>query len=105
MVDKNKVKETADKYVERVKAATDEAKKALDKSLSDMDRIGNEMYDDMRVNLKDSGIDIDKMQAKMKENLNKGKEELMKDFWQVQSRMVRFGEDMEKEIRRTFKQP
>jgi hypothetical protein len=105
MVDKNKVKETADKYVERMKAATDEAKKALDKSLSDMDRIGNEMYEDVRVNLKDSGIDVDKMQAKMKENLYKGKEELMKDFWQVQSRMVRFGEDVEKEIRRTFKQP
>jgi hypothetical protein len=105
MVDKNKVRETADKYVERMKSATDEAKKALDKSLSDMDRIGNEMYEDMRVDLKDSGIDIDKMQAKMRENLSKGKDELMKDFWQIQSRMVRFGEDMEKEIRRTFKQP
>jgi hypothetical protein len=59
----------------------------------------------MRVDLKDSGIDLDKMQAKMRENLSKGKDELMKDFWQIQSRMVRFGEDMEKEIRRTFKQP
>jgi BMFP domain-containing protein YqiC len=104
MVDKNKVKETADKYVERMKAATDEAKKALDKSLSDMDRIGNEMYEDMRVNLKDSGFDIDKMQAKMKEELMKDKDELMKNFWHVQSRMVKFGEEVEKEVRRTFKQ-
>jgi hypothetical protein len=59
----------------------------------------------MRVNLKDSGIDIDKVQAKMKESLMKDKDELMKDFWHVQSRMVKFGEDMEREIRRTFKQP
>jgi hypothetical protein len=105
MVDTNKVKETADKYIARVKVATDEAKKAFDKSLSDLDQIGNEMYEDLRVNLKDSGIDLDTMQAKMKDGLTKDKEELMRDFWHVQSRMVKFGEDVEREIRRTFKQP
>lgn len=105
MVDTNRVKETADKYIARVKVTTDEAKKAFDKSLSDLDQIGNEMYEDLRVNLKDSGIDLDTMQAKMKEGLMKDKDELMRDFWHVQSRMVKFGEDVEREIRRTFKQP
>ena len=105
MIDTNKVKEMADKYIARVKVTTDEAKQAFDKSLSDLDQIGNEMYEDLRVNLKDSGIDLDTMQAKMKDGLTKDKDELMRDFWHVQSRMVKFGEDVEREIRRTFKQP
>ena len=105
MVDKNKVKETADKYIARVKVTTDEAKKAFDKSLSDLDQIGNDLYEDMRVNLKDSGVDLDTIQAKLKSSLMKDKDDLMKEFWNVQSRMVKFGEDVEQEIRRTFKQP
>jgi predicted metallo-beta-lactamase superfamily hydrolase len=104
MVDKSRVKEMADKYIGRIKVSTDEAKKAFEKSMSELDQIGNEMYEDMRVNLKDSGFDIEKMQAKMKGELLKDRDELKKDFWRVESRLVKFGEDVEKEIRKTFKQ-
>ena len=104
MAEKNKAQEIADKYIARMKIASDEAKKTFEKSLSELDRIGNDMYEDMRVNLKDSGVDLDKIQAKMKEELMKDKEELKKDFWHVESRLVKFGEDVEKEIRRTFRQ-
>ena len=105
MTDKSKAQETAERYIARVKVATDEAKKAFEKSLSELDQIGSEMYVDMSRNLKESGIDIDKIQAKVKEDLMKDKEELQKDFWHVESRLVRFGEDVEKEIRKAFKQP
>jgi gas vesicle protein len=104
MVDKSRVKELADRYIKRVKISTDEAKKAFEKSMSEIDLIGNEMYEEIRVNLKDSGFDIEKMQAKMKEELMKDRDDLKKDFWRVESRLVRFGEDIEKEIRKTFKQ-
>jgi hypothetical protein len=104
MIDKNKAKETTDKYIARMRATADEAKRAFDKSLSEFDRIGNEMYEDMRVTLKGSGIDLDIMQAKMKENLMRDTEELRKGFWHVQSRMVKIGEDVEQEIRKSFKQ-
>ena len=104
MVEKSRIKEMADKYIGRMKVATDDARKAFEKSMSDLDQIGNEMYEDMKVNLKDSGFDIEKMQAKMKEELMKDRAELKKDFWKVESRLVRFGEDVEKEIRKTFKQ-
>ena len=62
--------------------------------MSEIDQIGNELYEDMRINLKDSGVDIDKMQAKVKEGLIRDKEELKKDFWQVESHLVKFGEDV-----------
>ena len=104
LTDKGKAQETAEKYIARMKVARDEAKKAFEKSMSELDQIGNEMYEDMRGTLKDSGVDLDKMQAKMKDDLMKDKDELMKDFWHVESRLVKFGEDVEKEIRRTFKQ-
>jgi len=104
MTDKSKAQETAEKYIAKMKAAKDEAKKAFEKSMSQLDVIGNEMYEDMRVNLKDSGVDLDKMQAKMKNDLMKGKDEMTKEFWHVESRLVKFGEDVEKEIRKTFKQ-
>jgi predicted metallo-beta-lactamase superfamily hydrolase len=104
MANKSKAQETAEKYIARMKVARDEAKKAFEKSMSELDEIGNEMYEDMRVNLKDSGVDLDKMQAKMKDDLMKGKEEMTKEFWHIESRLVKFGEDVEKEIRKTFKQ-
>jgi ElaB/YqjD/DUF883 family membrane-anchored ribosome-binding protein len=102
MVDKSKVKETADRYIGRMKIARDEAKKAFEKSMSELDQIGTEMYEDMRATMKDSGFDIEKLQAKMKEDLMKDKETLMRDFWQVESRLVKFGEDIEKEIRKSL---
>jgi BMFP domain-containing protein YqiC len=105
MTDKNRIKETADRYINRVKVTTDEAKKAFEKSLTDLDQIGNDMFEDMKVTLKDSGVDLDIMQAKIKATLMKDKEELRKEFWHVQSRMVKFGEEVEQEIRRSFKQP
>ncbi len=105
MAERSKAQETADRYIARMKIARDEAKKAFDKSMSEIDQIGNELYEDMRINLKDSGVDIDKMQAKVKEGLIRDKEELKKDFWQVESHLVKFGEDVEKEIRKAFKQP
>ena len=104
MDEKNRAQEIAERYVARMKVARDEAKKTFEKSLSEMDQIGTEMYEDMRVNLKGSGIDLDRMQAKLKEELMKDKEELQKNFWHVESRLVKFGEDVEKEIRRTFRQ-
>ena len=104
MTDKSKAQETAEKYIAKMKAAKDEAKKAFEKSMSQLDVIGNEMYEDMRVNLKDSGVDLDKMQAKLKVDLIKGKDEMTKEFWHIESRLVRFGEDVENEIRKTFKQ-
>jgi hypothetical protein len=105
MTDKGRAQETAERYIARMKATRDEAKKTFEKSLSELDQIGSELYEDMSRNLKESGIDLDKMQAKMKEDLRKDKEELQKDFWHVESRLVRFGEDVEKEIRKAFKQP
>jgi hypothetical protein len=105
MTEKSRAQETAEKYISRMKVARDEAKRAFEKSMTELDGIGNEMYEDMRVNLKESGFDIDKMQAKLKADLMKDKEELQKDFWHVESRLVKFGEDMEKEIRKAFKQP
>ena len=104
MTNKSKAQETAEKYIAKMKAAKDEAKKAFEKSMSQLDVIGNEMYEDMRVNLKDSGVDLDKMQAKLKVDLIKGKDEMTKEFWHIESRLVRFGEDVENEIRKTFKQ-
>jgi ElaB/YqjD/DUF883 family membrane-anchored ribosome-binding protein len=105
MIDKNRAKETADRYIGRMKVARDEAKKAFEKSMSELDQIGSDMYEDLRVNLKDSGVDIEKLQAKMKADLMQDREELIKDFWHVESRLVKFGEDVEKEIRKAFKQP
>jgi hypothetical protein len=104
MAEKGRAQETAERYIARMKIARDEAKKAFERSMSELDQIGTGMYEDMRVNLKESGVDLDKMQAKMKEDLMKDKNELIKDFWHVESRLVKFGEDIEKEIRRTFKQ-
>jgi hypothetical protein len=104
MAEKNRAQEMAEKYITRIKAAKDEAKKAFDKSMSELDQIGNDMYEDMRVNLKENGVDLDKMQAKMREGLMKDRDELQKNFWHMESRLVKFGEDIEKEIRRTFKQ-
>jgi len=104
MAEKNRAQETAERYIARMKTARDEAKRTFEKSLNELDQAGNVMFEDMRVNLKDSGIDLDKMQAKMKDELTKGREELQKDFWHVESRLVKFGEDVEKEIRRTFRQ-
>ena len=105
MIDKNRAKETADRYIGRMKIARDEAKKAFEKSMSELDQIGSDMYEDLRANLKDSGVDIEKLQATMKADLLQDKEELIKDFWHVESRLVKFGEDVEKEIRKAFKQP
>ncbi len=105
MIDKNRAKETADRYIGRMKIARDEAKKAFEKSMSELDQIGSDMYEDLKVNLKDSGVDIEKLQATMKADLLQDKEELIKDFWHVESRLVKFGEDVEKEIRKAFKQP
>lgn len=105
MIDKKRAKETADRYIGRMKIARDEAKKAFEKSMSELDQIGSDMYEDLRVNLKDSGVDIEKLQATMMADLMQDKEELIKDFWHVESRLVRFGEDVEKEIRKAFKQP
>ncbi len=105
MTEKSRAQETAERYIARIKAAKDEAKKAFDKSMSELDQIGNDVYEDMRVNLKENGIDLDKMQAKMKEGLMKDRDELQKNFWHLEGRLVKFGEDIEKEIRRTFKQP
>jgi DNA-binding ferritin-like protein len=105
MTEKGKAQETAEKYIARMKIARDEAKKTFEKSLSELDQIGTGIYEDMSRNLKGSGIDIDRLQAKMKEDLMKDKEELQKDFWHIESRLVRFGEDVEKEIRKAFKQP
>ena len=105
MAEKGRAQETAERYIARIKIARDEAKKAFEKSMSELDQIGNDMYEDMRVNLKESGVDLDKMQAKMKVDLMKDKDDLMKGFWHVESRLVKFGDDIEKEIRRTFKQP
>jgi hypothetical protein len=105
MAEKSRAQEMAEKYITRIKIAKDEAKKSFEKSMSELDQIGNDMYEDMRVNLKENGVDLDKMQAKMKEGLMKDRDELQKHFWQMESRLVRFGEDLEKEVRRTFKQP
>ncbi len=105
MIDKNRAKETADRYIGRMKIARDEAKKAFEKSMSELDQIGSDMYEDLRVNLKDSGVDIEKLQATMKADLMEDRKELIKDFWHVESRLVKFGEDVEKEIRKAFKQP
>jgi hypothetical protein len=105
MDDKSRAQETADRYMARLKLAKDEAKKAFDRSMSELDQISDELYEDMRSNLKGSGIDIEMMQAKMKEDLIKDKDELKKDFWHVESRLVKFGEDVEKEVRKAFKQP
>ena len=105
MIDRNRAKETADRYIGRMKIARDEAKKAFEKSISELDQIGSDMYEDLRVNLKDSGVDIEKLQATMKADLMQDREELIKDFWHVESRLVKFGEDVEKEIRKAFKQP
>jgi predicted transposase YbfD/YdcC len=105
MTEKGKAQETAERYIARMKVARDEAKKTFEKSLSELDQIGSEMYEDMSRNLKESGIDIDKIQAKMKDDLMKDKDELKKNFWHVESRLVKFGEDVEKEVRKAFKQP
>jgi vacuolar-type H+-ATPase subunit D/Vma8 len=102
MVDKEKAKEIANRYIGRMKVARDEAKKAFEKSMSELDQIGNEMYEDMRGTLLDSGVDIDKIQTKMKIDLKQDKDALIKDFWHVESRLVKFGEDVEKEIRKAL---
>jgi hypothetical protein len=103
MIDKAKAKETADRYMMRMKVAREEAKKAFEKSMAELDQIGNEMFEDVRVNMKDAGVDIEKINANMKNELKKDKDALMKDFWSVESRMVKFGEDVEKEIRKVLK--
>jgi hypothetical protein len=105
MAEKSRAQEMAERYINRIKIAKDEAKKSFEKSMYELDQIGSDMYEDMRVNLKENGVDLDRMQAKMKEGLKKDKDELQKNFWQMESRLVRFGEDLEKEVRRTFKQP
>jgi len=105
MSEKNRAQEYAEKYIARVRSTRDEAKRAFEKSMSELDQIGKDMYEDMRVNLKENGIDLDKMQAKMKQELMEDKDEIQKSFWHLESRLVRFGEEIEREVRRTFKQP
>lgn len=92
-----------ERYVLEMKRVASEAQIELEKAGHEFDRIGRQMYDDVQTGMKGSESVINNVRVKMKDDLDKELPHMMGEMQRLQNRLEHYMQEMENEIKRSFK--
>ena len=92
-----------ERYVGEMKKVAIEAQKEFEKAAYEFDRIGQQIYEDVRSETKGSENVINKVRVKLKDDLDKELPHLKSEMQRFQNRLEHYMEEMQNEIRRITK--
>lgn len=92
-----------ERYVVEMKKVANEAQVELEKAAHEFDRIGQQMYDDVKTEMKGSENVINNMRIKMKDELDRELPLVKSEMEKLQNRFEHYVQEMQNEIKRIVK--
>jgi len=93
----------AEKYIQEMKRAANEAQKGLERTAQEMDRLGRMMYEDVRKGVQDPGSTLNNVKDRMIDDLDRELPSMMDDMRRLERRMERYMQEMQDELRKFAK--
>ena len=93
----------AEKYIQEMKKAANEAQKGLETAAHEMDRLGRMMYDDVRKGVQEQGSALNNVKDRMMDDLNRELPSMMDEMKRLEKRMERYMQEMQEEFRKRTK--
>jgi hypothetical protein len=92
-----------ERYVGEMKKVAGEAQTEFEKAAHEFDRIGRQMYDDMKTGMQGSENVINNVRVKMMNDLDKELPHLKSEMQRFQDRLEHYMQEMQNEIKRITK--
>ncbi|MFA5312260.1 MAG: hypothetical protein WC375_02940 [Methanomassiliicoccales archaeon] len=97
------IESRTEKYIREMKKVAKEAQVDFEKGMKEVDRLGRMMFEDVKTELKDSGVNIKKVQETVKKDIDKEVPEIIAEMKDFQAKMENHLKELQEEIRKATK--